>query len=313
MRAAVQDRYGPPDVVRVEEVPDAQPASGQVLVRVRAAAVTSGDARVRAARFPRGFATLGRLAIGVRRPRRSVLGVAVSGVVERVGEQVTGLAVGDEVCGMTGSRFGAHAELVAVKAGRLVHKPAGVSHADAAAVLFGGTTAVHFLRDRLRPGSEVLVNGASGAVGSAAVQLAHRAGARVTGVCSARNADLVASLGADTVIDHAQTSVLDAAERYDVVLDVVGNLATPHGRSLLRPGGVLLMVLADLGQTLRARGDVVAGVAAERPEDVAMLLELVASGELRALVGHTFGLADIAEAYRVVESGRKSGNVVVQP
>lgn len=313
MRAAVVNRYGPPDVVRVEDVPDPVPHSRQVLVRVHAAAVSSGDARIRAARFPRGFASVGRLFLGVRGPRRRVLGVALSGVVERVGDRVSDLAVGDEVCGMTGGAMGGHAELVAVKAQKLVPKPSTVSHADAAGVLFGGTTSLHFLRDRLRPGTSVLVNGASGAVGTAAVQLAHRAGARVTGVCSAANADLVTSLGADAVIDYTQTPLQTVAERYDVVLDTVGNVTTPLGRSLLAPGGVLLLAVADLGQTVRARGDVVAGPAQERPEDFATLLDLLATGGLRAMVERTFPLDDIVDAHRLVDSGRKVGNVVVLP
>lgn len=313
MKAAVFDRYGPPDVVRVADVPDPVPGPREVLVRVRAAAVTSGDARIRGSRFPRGFAIMGRLFLGVRRPRRPVLGIVVAGVVEQVGPQVTTFAVGDEVCGMVGAAMGAHAELVAVKAKKLVSKPATVSHADAAGVLFGGTTALHFLRDRVRPGASVLVNGASGAVGTAAVQLAHRAGARVTGVCSAANAELVMSLGADAVHDHRRTPVLDAEERYDVVLDTVGNLTPPRGRSLLAPGGVLLLVVAGLAPTLRARGDVVAGVAAERHEDFTALLDLVASGELRMVLHRSFSLDDIVEAHRVVDSGRKVGNVVVLP
>jgi NADPH:quinone reductase-like Zn-dependent oxidoreductase len=242
-----------------------------------------------------------------------VLGICVSGVVAQVGDRVTGLTLGDEVCGMTGGVLGAHAELVAVKAERLVRKPPGVSHADAAGVLFGGTTAMHFLRDRVRPGSTVLVNGASGAVGAATVQLARRAGARVTAVCSGPNADLVTSLGADAVIDYTKTPLETVTDTYDVVLDTVGNIAVPLGRSLLAPGGVLLLAVADLAQTLRARGDVVAGPAKERPEDFAVLLDLVAAGELRPLVERTFPLADIVEAHRLVDSGRKVGNVVVVP
>jgi NADPH:quinone reductase-like Zn-dependent oxidoreductase len=159
----------------------------------------------------------------------------------------------------------------------------------------------------------VLVNGASGAVGTAAVQLAHRAGARVTGVCSAANADLVASLGADTVLDYRRTPLDGVQDRYDVVLDTVGNVTTALGRSLLAPGGVLLLVVADLGQTVRARGDVVAGPASEKPADFTALLDLVASGELRVVVERTFPLDDIVEAHRLVDSGRKVGNVVVLP
>ncbi|KQV64976.1 alcohol dehydrogenase [Nocardioides sp. Root122] len=314
MKAAVVERYGPPEVVEVREVPDPPVrGKGRVLVRVRAAAVTSADGRIRGARFPRGFGTFARLAFGVRRPRRAVLGGVFSGVVEEVGPGVSGIAVGDEVCGMTGVRFGTHAELVVARADRLVVKPAGVSHQDAAGVLFGGTTALHYLRDRVRPGHRVLVNGASGAIGTSAVQLARLAGGRVTGVCSGANADLVRSLGAEEVVDHTTTPLASLPGSYDVVLDTVGNIDIAGGRALLAPGGVLLLAVADLGQTLRARGDVVAGPSPEKPEYFARLLDLVASGDLRVVVSRTMPLDDVAEAHRVVDTGRKVGNVVVTP
>ena len=313
MRAAVVTAYGPPEVVHVEEVPDPTPAQGQVLVRVRATTVNSGDARIRGSRFPRGFGLLGRLALGVRRPRRPVLGVVYSGVVEAVGPGVPGVAVGDEVCGMTGARMGAHAELAAVRADRLVPKPAEVSHADAAGILFGGTTALHYLGDRVRPGSTVLVNGASGAVGVAAVQLARRAGGRVTAVCGAANADLVRDLGAEEVVDHRRTSVLDLPGRYDVVLDTVGTIPMAAGKRLLAPGGSLLLPVATLGETVRARGPVVAGPAKEDPAHFRTLLDLVAAGDLRVVVDRTLPLDEVVEAHRVVDSGRKVGNLVLVP
>ena len=205
MRAAVVEKYGPPEVVSVVERPTPVAGKGRVMVRVHATTLNSGDARIRGCRFPRGFAVPGRLALGIRGPRQPVLGVVYSGVVEAVGPGVDGFAVGDEVCGMTGAAMGAHAELVAVRVDRMTIKPAAVSHEQAAAILFGGSTARHFLRDLVAPGRRVLVNGAAGAVGTAAVQIAHLAGAHVTGVCSARNADLVRSLGADEVVDHAHT------------------------------------------------------------------------------------------------------------
>ena len=313
MKAAVVDRYGPPEVVDVREVADPTAGKGRVLVRVHAVAVTSGDARIRGARFPRGFAILGRLALGVRRPRRSVLGMAFSGVVEQVGPGVRTVAVGDEVCGMTGASMGAHAELVAVRAAKIVPKPRAVSHVDAAGILFGGLTAVHFLGDRVRPGSTVLVNGASGAVGSAAVQLAARAGAEVTGVCGPANAALVRRLGAKEVIDHRTTSVTASSQRYDIVLDTVGTISLAAGRRLLAPGGTLLLAAASLADTARAREDAVAGPAPEDPAVMATLLDLVADGSLEVVLDRTLPLADIAEAHRIVDSGRKVGNLVVVP
>jgi NADPH:quinone reductase-like Zn-dependent oxidoreductase len=315
----VVDRYGPPEVVRVAEVPVPEPGPEQVLVRVVAVAVTSGDARIRAGRFPKGFAIPVRLAFGLRGPRRPVLGSTFSGVVETVGSKVEGIAPGDPVCGMTGMRMGAHAEHVAVDARRIVPKPDAVDHDQAAGVLFGGTTALHFLRKAgVTPGSTVLVNGASGAVGTNIVQLARNLGAAVTGVTSSANAALVASLGATEIIDRTVV-VLGAvdlgtsAARYDVVVDTVGNLGIRGGRRLLAEGGRLLLVVASLGETIRARGDVVAGSGAERTEDMTALLQDVAEGRLTVVLEPPVDLDDIVAAHRLVDSGRKVGNVVVHP
>lgn len=317
MRAAVVERYGSPEVVRVTEVPRPVPRAGGVLVRVRAVAVTSADARIRAARFPAGFGLLARLAFGVVRPRRKILGSSFSGVVEAA---VTGdLAPGAEVCGMTGAALGAHAEYVVVPARKLARVPSGVSHDDAAGVLFGGTTALYFLRDRatVGPGTSVLVNGASGAIGTNAVQLAAHLGATVTGVAGAHNAQLVRELGAARVIDHAGDALATTTERFDVVLDTVGTLSIASGRRLLRPGGKLLLAVAGLGETIRARGDVAAGTSPERVADFDHLLGLVAEGTLTVVHDRSAptarGLDGIADAHRRVDSGRKRGNIVVHP
>lgn len=314
MRAAVVTQYGPPDVVRIAEVPTPAPGPRDVLVRVHAAAVTSADSRIRGARFPRGFAAFARLAFGIRRPRHTTLGGVFSGVVEATGTKVDGFAVGDEVCGMTGLTMGAHAEYVVVRATKVTAKPPRVSHEDAAAILFGGSTALHYLRDKgnLQPGATVLVNGASGAVGTCAVQLARHFGATVTGATSAANATLVKELGADHVVDYTQTPVAELSERYDVVLDTVGVLGPATGRRLLTDQGVLLLAVADLADTLRARGNVKAGPAPERPEDYAFLLKLVADGELTAVIDQVVDLDDIVAAHQRVDSGRKVGNVVVR-
>lgn len=315
MRAAVVDRYGGPDVVRVVEVQPPTPRADEVLVRVRAAAVTSGDSRIRGARFPAGFALFARPVFGVRRPRRPILGGTFSGHAEAVGARVLGFAPGDEVCGMTGVRMGAHAELVAVRATRLARKPPAVTHDDAAGVLFGGSAALFFLRDKasVRPGMSVLVNGASGAIGTNAVQLAKHFGATVTGVTSQANAALVADLGADRVIDYTREDLARLEDRFDVVLDTVGNLSIASGRRLLTEHGVLLLAVAGLGDNLRARGNVVAGVAPERVADFDFLLQLVAEGTLTVVIDGTYELSDIVEAHRRVDSARKVGNVLVRP
>jgi len=284
-------------------------------VRVVAAAVTSGDARIRAGRFPPGFGVPARLAFGLRGPRRRILGYVFSGVVEEVGAGVANIAPGHTVCGMTGMSMGAHAEYVSVAARRVAAVPSGVSHSDAAGLLFGGSTALYFLRDRalVRPGMTVLVNGASGAVGSNAVQLARHFGATVTGVTSARNADFVRRLGAERVIDYAISDVRTLRDRFDVVFDAVGNLSIASGRPLLRDGGVLVLAVASLWDMLRARRGVVAGSGPERAADFEWLLQILAANELTVVVDRTFSLDQISDAYRLVDSGHKRGNVIVRP
>ena len=360
MRAAVIDRYGPPEVVRVAEVPRPTPGAGHVVVRVCAVAVTSGDARIRGARFPPGFGLFARLAFGVARPRRSILGMSFSGEVSEVGPEVHDLSPGDRVCAMTGMSMGAHAEYVAVKATRLARTPLGVRHEDAAGLLFGGTTAWYFLHDKadVGPGVSVLVNGASGAIGTNAVQLAHQLGATVTAVTSSANLELVRELGAHDVIDHTVQDVADTTERrlagdvlaevvagnipvarlhaqgsgldidyrvataeglaaegerFDVVLDAVGNLSIASGRRLLTERGKLLLAVAGLGDMIRARGDVAAGTAPERVADIDQLLEMVADERLTVVLDEVLGLDEIVQAYRRVDSGHKVGNLVLRP
>ena len=315
MRAAVVDRYGPPDVVRVADVPRPKPGAREVLVRVQAAAVTSGDARIRGARFPAGFGPAVRLAFGITRPRRRVLGSAFAGLVESVGAELDGVAPGRAVCGMTGTKLGAHAQYLVARADRVAQVPAGVAPDDAAGVLFGGTAALFFLRDKasVAPGMAVLVNGASGAVGTNAVQLAKHFGATATAVTSAANAELVTGLGADHVIDYTSQDIAAAGARFDVVLDCVGNLTIKSGRPLLTDGGVLVLAVASLWDAIRARGNVVAGSAPERVEDIELLLGLFAAGQLTVVHDHAYDLDDIVEAHRRVDTGHKRGNVIVRP
>jgi len=314
MKAAVHRSYGAPDVIRIEEVPAPTPGAKQVLVRVHATAVTAADARIRAAHFPRGYALIARLLFGLRRPRRQILGGVASGVVEAVGARVEGFAVGDEVCGTTGMSLGCHAELAALPAKKLVHRPVAVSHEQAAGLLFGGSTALHFLRDvaHVRPGQTVLVNGASGAVGTNAVQLAKHFGAEVTAVASAANATLLKELGADHMVDYALTPLAGLTEKFDVVLDNVGNIGIDAGRRLLTDEGVMLLVVGTLGEALRARGNVRGGPSPERAESFTTLLDLVADGTLTVVNQHVLGLDDIARAHEIVDSGRKVGNIVIK-
>ncbi|UUZ61172.1 NAD(P)-dependent alcohol dehydrogenase [Nocardioides sp. B-3] len=261
-------------------MPAPTPGAKQVLVRVHATAVTAADARIRGANFPRGYALIARMLFGLRRPRQPILGGVASGVVEAVGSRVEGFAVGDEVSGSSGMALGCHAELAVLPAKKLVHKPAAVSHEQAAGVLFGGSTALHYLRDvaDVRPGQTVLVNGASGAVGTNALQLAKHLGAEVTAVASAANATLLKELGADHVVDYALTPVATLTEKFDVVIDNVGNIGIPAGRRMLSPDGVMLLVVGDLSETLRARGNVKAGPSPERAASFTTLLDRSPTG-----------------------------------
>lgn len=321
MRAAIQTGFGAPGVLELREV--APPACGddEVLVRVRASTVSAGDARMRGRNLPRGFGWISRLALGWSRPRRPILGVDVAGTVVAVGAKVKDFAVGDDVFGMNGMRMGGHAELCAVSTrGALAHKPASLSFEQAAALTFGGTTALDFFRrGKLARGERVLVNGAAGAVGTAAVQLARHRGAHVTGVCSSNNVELVRSLGADVVIDYREQDFAATGERYDVVMDTVGNAPYARSQRVLTERGRLLLVIAGLPEILGSlwinattRRTVVAGPCGERSEDVRTLAALAESGALRPVIDHTFSLEQIRDAHARVDSGRKRGAVVVQ-
>ena len=304
MRAATVDRYGPPDVVRIVEVDDPAAKPGELLVRVAATPVTSGDARIRGARFPRGFAFPARLALGIRRPRQPILGGSFAGTI---------VSTGERVAGMTWPKMGAHAELVAVKAAKAIPIPAVVSEIDAAAVLFGGTTALHFLRKAgVGAGDQVLINGAAGAVGTNAVQLARSRGATVTGVCRGTNAGLVRRLGAGAIVDHTTTDLARIAERFDVVFDTVGNLSVRAGRDLLRPGGRLIQAVGGLATVVLPRRRVITGTAAESPDDMRELLGLVETGQLEVVIDEAFTLDDIVAAHSRVDTGHKIGNVIIR-
>lgn len=315
MKAAVVDRYGPPDVVRVTDVSQPEPSANEVLVRVHVVAVTSADSRIRGGRFPKGFAPFARLAFGLLGPRRRILGGSFSGTVQAIGPGVAHLKPGDAVCGMAGLKMGAHAEYLRIAAKSVARKPDEVSHEDAAGLLFGGTTALYFLRDKAKvaPGVSILVNGASGAIGTNAVQLARHYGAVVTGVTSAANSELVARLGAARVIDYTSEELADCADQFDVVLDAVGNLSIESGRRLLSDTGVLLLVVANLWEMLRARGNVVSGTAPERIDDIEFLLRLVVSGELTVVIDQAYDLAEAAKAHARVDTGHKVGNVLLRP
>ncbi len=322
MKAAVCTRYGGPEAVQILDVADPQPKPGEILIRIMAATVSSGDARIRGARFPAGFAVPARLALGLRGPRKPVLGTECAGIVEAVGDGVTRFRIGDEVFAFAGIGMGCHAEFRTMREdGAIARKPSGFSFEEAAAISFGGTTALHFLRDvaQVQRGERVLVNGASGAVGTAAVQLAKHFGADVIGVCSARNAALVRSLGADRVIDYRAEDFAAGAERYDIIVDTVGNATFARCRGSLAKGGRLLLLAGSLGdllkgplQSLTSGFKVVGGPAPERPQDIATLASLCEAGAFKPVVGEVMPFARIADAHALVDSGRKVGSVVLK-
>ena len=320
MKAIVYDRYGSPDVLRMEEVPTPSPENGEVLIRIHATTVSSGDWRLRSLDMPAGFGLIARPVFGLSGPRQRILGSEFSGTVASVGAGVSRFRAGDAVFGFAGVKLGCHAEYRCMpENGGLALKPGNLEFDEAAALCFGGTTALDFFqRAKLRAGEKVLVNGASGAVGTAAVQLARHAGAEVTGVCSATNAELVRSLGATHAIDYAREDFTRNGETYDVILDAAGTAPYSRSRVALKDGGRLLLVLAGLGGLLAApwvsmttRHRVIAGPAAERPADVQALADLAAAGAFKPVIDRRYTFDQFADAHRRVDSGRKRGNVVV--
>jgi NADPH:quinone reductase-like Zn-dependent oxidoreductase len=315
VRAVVHDRYGPPEVVRVEEVARPVPKDDEVLVRVHATTVTRTDCGWRGAEpfFSRFFT-------GLRRPKQRVLGMEFAGTVEAVGAAVADFAVGDQVFGVKG--FGAHAEYLCIPAGAaLAHKPAAMSFAEAAAVCDGATIALTCLRAAgVRDGQSVLVYGASGSIGTAAVQLAKHLGAVVTAVCNTKNVELVRSLGADEVVDYLHEDFTKNGTTYDVVFDAVGKHSFRRSRRSLKPGGVY--VETDLGfmwhvpplaLATRWIGDkrVTLPIPKYTKENVLFMKELIEMGAYRAVIDRIYPLEDVVEATRYVETQQKTGNVVL--
>jgi NADPH:quinone reductase-like Zn-dependent oxidoreductase len=300
MKAMIYTRYGPPEVLHAAELPKPAPKDNEILVKVRATTVTAGDTRMRAFKVPRWQWLPARLYLGVFGPRRKVLGMEVAGDVEAVGSMVTHFKPGDAVFASTfASNFGGYAEYKCLPAdGIVAYKPAGMTYEEAAALPVGGTTALYILRNAgITAGQQVLIFGASGSVGTYAVQIAKHFGATVTGVCSAANVDMVQGLGADTVIDYTQQDFTRSGATYDIVFDAVGKMPAAQQKAALKPGGKFLNVNASSDK--------------ERVENLTFLAGLYEAGELKPVIDRTYPLAQTAEAHRYVDSGRKKGNVVI--
>jgi NADPH:quinone reductase-like Zn-dependent oxidoreductase len=320
MKAATYHRYGPPEVVQIEDIPTPTPKDNEVLIRVHATTVSTADWRLRSLTMPAGFGPLGRLAIGITGPRNKILGTELSGVITAIGSGVTRFKTGDRVVAFPGARMRAHAEYRALpETAPIVLKPANLSHGQAAALSFGGTTALWFLRDKggVKPGDHVLILGASGSVGTAGIQIARALGATVTATASSRNLALVRELGADHVIDYTAEDVLKTPVRFTHILDTLGVTTYAASERLLQPGGRYLMVAGSLGQNLaalrkHAQGRKhIAGTPSERAMDLATLARWATDGRLTPVIDSVHAFADIAKAHAIVDAGHKRGNVVV--
>ena len=318
MKAAVCERYGPPEVVQIREVPTPVPADGEVLVKVFATTVNSGDTRVRALRVPRGMSLPVRLKLGFTKPKQSIFGFEMAGQVEAVGRAVTRFQPGDRVVASRGFDFGCHAEHVTVaEQGAIATIPENLSYQDAVALCFGGTTALNFFRlGKLAPGETVLINGASGAVGTMAVQLAKHLGAEVTAVCSGANGELVRRLGADHVIDYKTEDFTRNGQRYDVIMDNHGNAPYSRVKGSLRPGGRFLMIVGDLWQMLAASRHKAVISGSENDSSISAdsyqtLMSLAEQGVLKPVIDSVLPFEQIVEAHHRVDGGHKVGSVVL--
>jgi NADPH:quinone reductase-like Zn-dependent oxidoreductase len=309
MRAIICTRYGPPEVLQPAEIPKPAPLDNEVLIRIHATTCHIGDVRVRSADVPFSMQLPFRLYIGALKPRRQILGMELSGVVEAVGKGVRRFIAGDAVLAASPFTFGGYAEYIClpddaadIRKGLVVHKPASLSFAEAAAGLAtGGLTALSMLRKaNIRPGQSVLVYGASGSVGVYAVQLASHFGARVTGVCSTANLSLVRSLGAAAVIDYTTDELESCLETFDVVFDAVAKLPTALARRLTASSGLRLDVRKHVGP-----------IGKVTTAELEFLASLVERGELRTFIDREYPLDRIVDAHTYVQQGHKRGHVVI--
>ncbi|MDB5538513.1 MAG: NAD(P)-dependent alcohol dehydrogenase [Devosia sp.] len=321
MKAIVYHRYGSPDVVSLAEVPKPVPKDNEVLIRIYASTVTTGDWRARSLDLPAGFGFMGRLVFGVFGPRQPILGTELAGEIEAVGRAVTRFKTGDQVFAFPGGKYGGHAEYRTMpEDGMIALKPANLSFEEAAALSFGGTTALAFLRDLagIKAGDKVLVVGASGGVGTAAVQIARSFGAIVTGVTSTSNLELVRSIGADNVIDYTKEDFSQSGDSWDIILDTTGTAPFARSERVLKPGGRLLVVLGSLAQAMgigrpaKASGKtVIAAVPKITVEHMQFLAKLAEAGRFKPVIDRGYPLENAAEAHAYVDTGRKRGNVVL--
>jgi NADPH:quinone reductase-like Zn-dependent oxidoreductase len=315
MKAIVFKEYGSPEVLHLAEVSTPQPQEKEILVKIKATAVNSGDWRLRKAD---PFAV--RFLVGLTKPKINILGGVFSGEIVQVGKNVTKFKVGDEVFGSTDMKFGAYSEYKCFpETGIFALKPQNINHLEAAVIPFGATTALDFLKKaNLKAGQKVLIYGASGAVGTAAVQLAKYFGAQVTGVCSTSNVELVKSLGADKVIDYTKEDCTKSGETYDIIMDTVNKIAISDCLKVLSKTGILILSAAGLSEMLRgafisafSARKVLTGVISQTAAEIEFLGKLVEEVKLKAVIDRTYLLAEMAQAHTYVEKGHKKGNVAI--
>ena len=302
MKAVICTRYGPPEVLQIQEVEKPTPRADEVLIKVFATTVHRGDVRVRSFDVPRAGWLFARLFLGITRPRKAILGMELAGQVEAVGSAVTRFKPGDDVFAMPGFEFGAYAEYRCMpEDGMLAPKPVTMTYEEAAAVPGGGITALTVLgKAAIQPGQSVLIYGASGSVGTYAVQIAKAFGAVVTGVCSTANLELVKSLGAEQVLDYTQGDFTRCGQLHDVVFDAVDKLPAAKARHILKETGIYLTASHDSGSERDLK-----------PDDMRYLRDLIEDGKLQAVIDRRYPMEQIVEAHRYVEQGHKKGNVVI--
>jgi NADPH:quinone reductase-like Zn-dependent oxidoreductase len=321
LKAIVCEKYGPPDVLQFKDIQKPTPKDNEVLIKIHATTVTSGDCNVRGAKFPGLFWLPLRIAHGFRGPRKKIIGMELAGEIEAVGKDVTQFKEGDQVFGCSIATLGANAEYKCMpEDGLLAIKPANMTYEEAAAVPFGGLAALPFIRDtgNVQSGQKVLIYGASGSVGTYAVQLAKHFGAEVTGVCSTTNLDMVKSLGADKVIDYTKEDFTKSGDTYDIIVDTVNKSSFSLCKNSLKQRGIYLVTFPSLTiilQTLRTsmtRGKkVILGIGSEKTEDLIFLKQLVEEGKIKAIIDRHYPLEQTVEAHQYVDTGHKKGNVVI--
>jgi 2-desacetyl-2-hydroxyethyl bacteriochlorophyllide A dehydrogenase len=322
MKAIVHTKYGPPDELQLKEVEKPVPKEDEVLIKIHATTVTTSDCNMRDLTFvPKLFHLPMRMQFGFLKPKINILGFDLAGDVEAVGKDVTRFKIGDQVFGTTEPAYGAHAEYICLpEDGVLAMKPANMTYEEAATIPVIANTALHFIRDmgNIQAGQKVLINGASGGIGTFAVQLAKYYGAEVTGVCSTTNLEMVKSLGADQVIDYTKEDFTKTGQTYDVIFDAVGKSSFSRCKSSLKKNGIYLVTLPKLAVLLQMLWTSKIGSkkvkmegAPAKVENLLFLKELIEAGKLKTVIDRRYTLEQTAEAFRYVEKGHKKGNVVI--